>query len=182
MAEGSIRPVPICLVKMMLEASIEQFFQRDILSKSADLCRCPEGSCGNPHVWHRTEIRMRQWNNPELIHNIPKKEERTMNQKIYLSEDWLFNENFQEGMTATEYPEETLQPVEFLIPVRRPRFTILTNLSTRWSAATDAICIFRPNGRASGSCSPSKGPVMTVPSISTAVRWESTIAATPPLL
>ena len=26
MAEGSIRPVPICLVKMMLEASIEQFF------------------------------------------------------------------------------------------------------------------------------------------------------------
>ena len=31
MAEGSIRPVPICLVKMMLEASIEQFFQRDIL-------------------------------------------------------------------------------------------------------------------------------------------------------
>ena len=34
-----------------------------------------------------------------------------MNQKIYLSEDWLFNENFQEGMTATEYPEETLQPV-----------------------------------------------------------------------
>ena len=36
-----------------------------------------------------------------------------MNQKIYLSEDWLFNENFQEGMTATEYPEETLQPVRF---------------------------------------------------------------------
>ena len=31
MAEGSIRPVPICLVKMMLEASIEQFFQRDVL-------------------------------------------------------------------------------------------------------------------------------------------------------
>lgn len=51
---------------------------------------------------------MRQWNNPELIHNIPKKEDQTMNQKIYLSEDWLFNENFQEGMTATEYPEETL--------------------------------------------------------------------------
>ena len=34
MAEGSIRPVPICLVKMMLEASIEQFFQRDILSRN----------------------------------------------------------------------------------------------------------------------------------------------------
>ena len=34
MAEGSIRPVPICLVKMMLEASIEQFFQRDILIQS----------------------------------------------------------------------------------------------------------------------------------------------------
>lgn len=32
--EGSIRPVPICLVKMMLEASIEQFFQRDILSRN----------------------------------------------------------------------------------------------------------------------------------------------------
>ena len=29
--EGVIRPVPICLVKMMLEASLEQFFQRDIL-------------------------------------------------------------------------------------------------------------------------------------------------------
>ena len=34
MAEGSIRPVPICLVKMMLEASIEQFFQRDILVRA----------------------------------------------------------------------------------------------------------------------------------------------------
>ena len=34
MAEGSIRPVPICLVKMMLEASIEQFFQRDILTQN----------------------------------------------------------------------------------------------------------------------------------------------------
>ena len=34
MAEGCIRPVPICLVKMMLEASIEQFFQRDILSRN----------------------------------------------------------------------------------------------------------------------------------------------------
>ncbi|MBO4749662.1 MAG: TetR/AcrR family transcriptional regulator [Lachnospiraceae bacterium] len=29
--EGVIRPIPICLVKMMLEASLEQFFQRDIL-------------------------------------------------------------------------------------------------------------------------------------------------------
>lgn len=53
-----------------------------------------------------------------------------MNQKIYLSEDWLFNENFQEGMTATEYPEETLQPVRIPHTCRRPRFTILTNLST----------------------------------------------------
>ena len=34
MSEGSIRPVPICLVKMMLEASIEQFFQRDILAQN----------------------------------------------------------------------------------------------------------------------------------------------------
>ena len=34
MAEGSIRPVPICLVKLMLEASIEQFFQRDILAQN----------------------------------------------------------------------------------------------------------------------------------------------------
>lgn len=34
MAEGSIRPVPICLVKIMLEASIEQFFQRDILTQN----------------------------------------------------------------------------------------------------------------------------------------------------
>ena len=34
MAEGSTRPVPICLVKMMLEASIEQFFQRDILAQN----------------------------------------------------------------------------------------------------------------------------------------------------
>ena len=37
-----------------------------------------------------------------------------MNQKIYLSEDWLFNENFQEGMTATEYPEVTPQPKNWL--------------------------------------------------------------------
>lgn len=29
--EGAIRPVPIPLVKMMMEASLEQFFQRDIL-------------------------------------------------------------------------------------------------------------------------------------------------------
>lgn len=29
--EGVIRPLPICLVKMMLESALEQFFQRDIL-------------------------------------------------------------------------------------------------------------------------------------------------------
>ena len=29
--EGVIRPLPLCLVKMMLEAALEQFFQRDIL-------------------------------------------------------------------------------------------------------------------------------------------------------
>ena len=31
MAEGCIRPVRIPILKMMLEASVEQFFQRDIL-------------------------------------------------------------------------------------------------------------------------------------------------------
>lgn len=29
--EGVIRPLPMCLVKMMMESSLEQFFQRDIL-------------------------------------------------------------------------------------------------------------------------------------------------------
>lgn len=33
-AEGSIRPIKIPIVKMMLEASVEQFFQRDILIQS----------------------------------------------------------------------------------------------------------------------------------------------------
>ncbi len=33
-AEGEIRPVSIPLVKMMLEASLEQFFQRDILIRN----------------------------------------------------------------------------------------------------------------------------------------------------
>jgi hypothetical protein len=31
MEEGTLRPVPIPLVKLMLEAVLEQFFQRDIL-------------------------------------------------------------------------------------------------------------------------------------------------------
>ena len=34
MVEGCIRQVPIPLVKMMLEASLEQFFQRDILVRN----------------------------------------------------------------------------------------------------------------------------------------------------
>lgn len=34
MKEGVIRPVPIPLVKLMLEASLEQFFQRDILIRN----------------------------------------------------------------------------------------------------------------------------------------------------
>lgn len=34
MAEGVIRPVPVSIVKMMLEAALEQFFQRDILIQS----------------------------------------------------------------------------------------------------------------------------------------------------
>lgn len=34
MAEGCIRQVPVPLVKLMLEASLEQFFQRDILIQS----------------------------------------------------------------------------------------------------------------------------------------------------
>lgn len=32
--EGSVKPVPVPLVKMMLEASLEQFFQRDILIRN----------------------------------------------------------------------------------------------------------------------------------------------------
>ncbi|MCR4960599.1 MAG: TetR/AcrR family transcriptional regulator [Lachnospiraceae bacterium] len=32
--EGVIRPVPVPLIKMMIEASLEQFFQRDILIKN----------------------------------------------------------------------------------------------------------------------------------------------------
>jgi AcrR family transcriptional regulator len=34
MEEGTIRPVPIPLVKLMLEAVLEQFFQRDVLLQS----------------------------------------------------------------------------------------------------------------------------------------------------
>lgn len=34
MKEGVIRPVPVALVKMMLEAALEQFFQRDILIRN----------------------------------------------------------------------------------------------------------------------------------------------------
>ena len=34
MKEGVIRPVQIPIVKMMLEAALEQFFQRDILIQS----------------------------------------------------------------------------------------------------------------------------------------------------
>lgn len=35
MAEGCIRPVKIPILKMMLEASLEQFFQRDILIRNS---------------------------------------------------------------------------------------------------------------------------------------------------
>ena len=104
MAEG-IRPVPICLVKNDVEASIEQFFQRDILSRNqltyADALK---EIVGKSSCMASYRDRMRQWNNPELIHNIPKKEERIMNQKIYLSEDWLLTRTFRRGMTAIEYP------------------------------------------------------------------------------
>ena len=34
MAEGVVRKVSIPIVKMMLEATVEQFFQRDILIQS----------------------------------------------------------------------------------------------------------------------------------------------------
>ena len=34
-----------------------------------------------------------------------------MNQRIYLNENWLFTDQFQDKMTCPEYPEETLQPV-----------------------------------------------------------------------
>lgn len=34
MTEGVIRPVPVAIVKMMLEAALEQFFQRDILIRN----------------------------------------------------------------------------------------------------------------------------------------------------
>ena len=34
-----------------------------------------------------------------------------MNQRIYLNEDWLFTEQFQNNILGPEYPEETLQPV-----------------------------------------------------------------------
>ena len=93
-----------------------------------------------------------------------------MNQKIYLSEDWLFNENFQEGMTATEYPEETLQPVRIPHTCKETPFHYFDE------SLYQMVSGYRRHLHIP------KGPVMTVPSISTAVRWESTIAATPPLL
>ena len=34
-----------------------------------------------------------------------------MNQRIYLNNDWLFTEQFQDEMLVPEYPEETLQSV-----------------------------------------------------------------------
>ena len=58
-----------------------------------------------------------------------------MTHRLYLNDDWLFTEQFEDSLVAPEYPENTLQPV----PVRRPRFIILTNPSTRWSADTGAI-------------------------------------------
>ena len=105
-----------------------------------------------------------------------------MNQKIYLSEDWLFNENFQEGMTATEYPEETLQPVRIPHTCKETPFHYFDESLYQMVSGYRRHLHIPTEWQGSGSCSPSKGPVMTVPSISTAVRWESTIAATPPLL
>ena len=61
-----------------------------------------------------------------------------MTHRLYLNDDWLFTEQFEDSLVAPEYPENTLQPV-CRIPVRKPRFIILTNPSTRWSADTGAI-------------------------------------------
>ena len=47
-----------------------------------------------------------------------------MTHRLYLNDDWLFTEQFEDSLMA---------------PVRKPRFIILTNPSTRWSADTDAI-------------------------------------------
>ena len=62
-----------------------------------------------------------------------------MTHRLYLNDDWLFTEQFEDSLVAPEYPENTLQPVRLPHTCKEPRFIILTNPSTRWSADTGAI-------------------------------------------
>ena len=34
-----------------------------------------------------------------------------MTHRLYLNDDWLFTEQFEDSLVAPEYPENTLQPV-----------------------------------------------------------------------
>ena len=34
-----------------------------------------------------------------------------MTHRLYLNDDWLFTEQFEDSLMAPEYPENTLQPV-----------------------------------------------------------------------
>lgn len=62
-----------------------------------------------------------------------------MTHRLYLNDDWLFTEQFEDSLVAPEYPETHCSRYVCRIPVRKPRFIILTNPSTRWSADTGAI-------------------------------------------
>lgn len=55
MAEGSIRPVPICLVKMMLEASLSSFSKEISRAEPSDLCGRLKRGRNYSHVRNHTE-------------------------------------------------------------------------------------------------------------------------------
>lgn len=62
-----------------------------------------------------------------------------MTHRLYLNDDWLFTEQFEDSLVAPEYPENTLQPVRLPHTCKETPFHYLTNPSTRWSADTGAI-------------------------------------------
>ena len=103
MEQGVIRKVHIPIVKMMLESTLEQFFQRDVLVKNKisyqeALDEVVDIMMDGIFMYDKDE---------NSIKNQYVKRRRCMGKRIYFNENWKFTEEFDEALLVNaDYDEK----------------------------------------------------------------------------
>ena len=96
-----------------------------------------------------------------------------MTHRLYLNDDWLFTEQFEDSLVAPEYPENTLQPVRLPHTCKETPFHYFDESLYQMVQRT---------GRGNRSCLLLRELPMTVLYFVMGKKWESITAVTLHLL